>query len=113
MDSHQLAPAIRQNARGEAMRLIVIFLLGMLTAVSASAETQAEHDRRTNYDGYGSERNRYENAILMKTHDSILQGGKLEYWNGVDDYYYWKYRSGQRLPARQGDFRKHNRRSGR
>jgi hypothetical protein len=94
------------------MRLIVIFLLGLLAAVSASAETQAEHDRRTNYDGYGSARNRYENAILIKSHDSILKRGKLEYWNGVDDYYYWKYRSGQRLPGRQGEARKHYRRSG-
>ncbi len=70
------------------MRTTIILLTGLLMAVTAFAETQAQRDKRTNYDGYGSEHNRYQNAILMKTHDSILKGGKLEYWNGLDDYYY-------------------------
>ena len=93
------------------MRWIVMLFFGLLMAASASAETQAEHDRRTNYDGYGSARNRYENTILMKPHESILKGGKLEHWNGVDDYYYWKYRSGQRFHPRRGETLNHNRRS--
>jgi hypothetical protein len=52
------------------------------------AKTQAQHDMRTNYDGYGSEQSRYQNAIIMKTHNSILKGGNMEYWNGLDEYYY-------------------------
>jgi hypothetical protein len=72
------------------MRMTITLLIWLLMAVSAFAESQAQRDKRTNYDGYGSEHNRYQNTILMKTHDSILKGGKLEYWNGLDDYYYKK-----------------------
>ena len=54
----------------------------------AFAKTQAQHDMRTNYDGYGSEQSRYQNAIIMKTHNSVLKGGNMEYWNGLDEYYY-------------------------
>lgn len=74
------------------MRMTTILLVGLMMAVTTFAETQAQHDKRTNYDGYGSEQNRYENAILMKTHNSILKGGKMEYWSGLDDYYYKKNR---------------------
>ncbi len=75
------------------MRMTSILLIGLMVAVTAFAETQAQHDRRTNYDGYGSEQNRYQNAILMKPHNSILKGGKMEHWSGLDDYYYQKNRS--------------------
>jgi hypothetical protein len=54
----------------------------------AFANTQAQYDKQTNYDGYGSELNRYQNAILMKTHNSILKGGNMEYWNGLDEFHY-------------------------
>lgn len=61
------------------------------------AKTQTQHDRKTNYDGYGSELNRYQNAIIMKTHNSVIKGGNMEYWNGLDDYYYNnRYRAGSR-----------------
>ena len=56
--------------------------------IKAFPETQAQHDRRTNYDGYGSDLSRYQNAIIMKPHNSILKGGNMEYWNGLDDYRY-------------------------
>jgi hypothetical protein len=68
----------------------------------AFAETQAQHDKRTNYDGYGSAHNRYQNAILMKPHDSILKGGKMEYWNGLDDYHYKEKRSKKRFGQHRG-----------
>lgn len=54
----------------------------------AIVKRQALHDRQTNYDGYGSELSRYQNAIIMKTHNSVIKGGNMEYWNGLDDYYY-------------------------
>lgn len=95
------------------MRWLAMFLFALLmTTAPAFAETRAEHDQRSNFDGYGSERNRYENTILMKTHDSILKNGKLEYWNGVDDYYYWKYRRNHHTYSRQGhnpSYRRHSR----
>ena len=59
------------------------------------AETQVQHDRRTNYDGYGSELSRYQNAIIMKTHNSVIKGGNMEYWNGLDDYRYKNQRRGK------------------
>lgn len=59
------------------------------------AETQSQHDRRTNYDGYGSELSRYQNAIIMKTHNSIIKGGNMEYWNGLDEYRYQNQRRGK------------------
>jgi hypothetical protein len=89
------------------MRITAILLIGLIMAVTAFAETQAEHDKRTNYDGYGSEHNRYQNAILMKTHDSILKGGKMEYWSGIDDYYYKKNRGKRWVGQHRGKGRGH------
>lgn len=89
------------------MRLIVLILIGLLMTATAFAETQAQHDRRTNYDGYGSAHNRYQNAILMKPHDSILKGGKMEYWNSFDDYNYKEKRSKPRSGHRRGKVRRH------
>jgi hypothetical protein len=83
------------------MRRIAILLTLLLLTGPALAETQAEHDKRTNYDGYGSAHNRYQNMILMKPHDSILKGGKLEYWNGLDEYYYKMNRSNKRHNQRR------------
>ncbi len=59
-------------------------------ATKAFAKTRRQHEKQANYDGYGSELSRYQNAIIMKTHNSVLKGGKMEYWNGLDDYYYKK-----------------------
>lgn len=59
-----------------------------LKGTKAIGKTQALHDKQTNYDGYGSELSRYQNAIIMKTHNSVIKGGNMEYWNGLDDYYY-------------------------
>lgn len=75
------------------MRSILVLLAGLLAAATAFAGGQPQHDRRTNYDGYGSAHSRYQNMILMKPHDSILKGGKLEYWNSLDEYYYQEKRS--------------------
>jgi len=84
------------------MRSLAILLAGLLIAITAFAETQAEHDKRTNYDGYGSAHNRYQNMILLKTHDSILKGGKLEYWNSLDEYHYKMNRSRKRYSQHRG-----------
>jgi hypothetical protein len=84
------------------MRIIAIVLTSLLIAVTALAETQAEHDKRTNYDGYGSAHNRYQNMVIMKTHDSIMKDGKLEYWNSLDEYYYQIHRSRKRSAQHRG-----------
>ena len=83
------------------MRSITTLLTFLLIAVTALAETRAEHDKRTNYDGYGSAHNRYQNMILLKPHDSILKDGKLEYWNSLDEYYYKMNRSKKRHTQRR------------
>jgi hypothetical protein len=84
------------------MRIVVMLSAILFIAISVFAETQAEHDKRTNYDGYGSAHNRYQNMILMKTHDSILKGGKLEYWNSLDEYHYRMNQSRKRYSQQRG-----------
>ena len=89
------------------MRIASMLLFGLMVTGAAFAETQAQHDKRTNYDGYGSEHNRYQNAVLMKTHDSILKGGTMEYWNGLDDYHYQNSQSKKRFGPPRKNVRRH------
>jgi len=84
------------------MRIFILIVTVLLISVGAFAESQAQHDKRTNFDGYGSAQNRYQNLIMLKTHDSILKDGKIEYWNGLDEYYYRKYSLEKRVGQRRG-----------
>ena len=83
------------------MRLLSITVTLLLLSVGAYAETQSQHDKRTNFDGYGSAQNRYENLIMMKTHTSILMDGKLAYWNSLDEYDYRKNSLNRRSAMRR------------
>jgi hypothetical protein len=43
----------------------------------------------------------------MKTHDSILKGGKLEYWNSLDEYHYKMNRTRKRYSQHRGKPRRY------